>query len=95
MAIRDYIVCAECDCKLIYDGNDQAREWLEECYGDPTCGCYTAEIICPDCLKKLRTELEAANSILADIRKAAKFNQSTWGHWIKDMIDKHEKGGCN
>lgn len=63
MAYRDYIHCADCDCKLIYDGGDNAREWLEECYGDPSAGTWTAEIVCPDCLKKLRAKLSAAPKV--------------------------------
>ena len=63
MAYRDYIHCADCDCKLIYDGNDNAREWLEECYGDTSAGIWTAEIVCPDCLKKLRAKLSAAPKV--------------------------------
>ena len=67
MALRDYILCGECETKLVYDGNDEAREWLEERYGDPSCNCYTVKLLCPTCLATLRAqnaELTAENERL-------------------------------
>ena len=70
MALRDYILCGECEVKLIYDGNDDAREWLEERYGDPNCGCYTVKLLCPTCLEKLRAENAKLREKLAAAEKA-------------------------
>jgi hypothetical protein len=43
MAIGDYILCCECECKLIYDGDRGQREWWHDRWGkDP-------QIKCPDC----------------------------------------------
>ena len=67
MALRDYILCGECEVKLIYDGNDDAREWLEERYGDPNCGCYTVKLLCPTCLEKLRAENAKLRRVIKDV----------------------------
>jgi hypothetical protein len=69
MAYRDYIICPECDCKLLYDGNDNLRESLEDRWGDPKLSTYTVGILCPDCLDKLRArvaELEEAQHRAVD-----------------------------
>ena len=58
MAYGDYLPCSECDCKLIYDGDRNLRDWLEERYGDPSASDYTVNMVCPDCLNKIRDELE-------------------------------------
>ena len=59
MAFGDYLPCSDCGCKLIYDGDRNIRDALEERYGDPTAAIYTVDMVCPSCLKELRTELEA------------------------------------
>ena len=59
MALRDYILCADGECKLLYDGNDSGREWLEERFGEPNLSIWTVDIVCPDCLEKQRMELSA------------------------------------
>ena len=69
MAIRDYIVCAGCDCKLIYDGNDSAREWLEERFGDPAYSDYTVDMFCPDCQEEKDAELESLRQRVAELEK--------------------------
>lgn len=51
MALRDYIQCKRCECKLIYDGYDEHRERLEERYGDPEAMTYTPLLLCPDCIQ--------------------------------------------
>lgn len=52
MAYGDYIHCADCDCKLIYDGYRNIREGLDDEYDE-------WELLCPGCLKKLRERLKA------------------------------------
>lgn len=54
MSSRDYILCAECKCKLIYDGEDAARDRLEMIWGDEEADVWTVELLCPDCIKALR-----------------------------------------
>lgn len=67
MAARDYILCGDCGVKLIYDGDDNAREWLEKRYGDPSAPTWTADIICPECLAKLRAEVENLRRMAGDL----------------------------
>lgn len=58
MALRDYICCGGCGCKIVPDGHDIGRDRMEEIWGDPTAGeVYTVELLCPDCIRDLRTEL--------------------------------------
>lgn len=63
MAIRDYIICRECKCKLLYDGEQNGREWLEERWGKPEEAAWTIEgLLCPPCDMKQQAriaELEA------------------------------------
>lgn len=70
MAYRDYIHCAKCDCKLIYDGYDTVRERLEELWGDPKASEYTVPLLCPDCQPnyepRYETALREARNILRD-----------------------------
>lgn len=51
MSYRDYIHCSTCDYKLIYDGSDTVRDNFVDQYGEDY------KILCPDCLKKLLTQL--------------------------------------
>ena len=60
MAFRDYIICGECETKIIYDGYDNGRDRLEELWGDPKADFWTVHLLCPDCLKKLRAERDEA-----------------------------------
>jgi hypothetical protein len=53
MAGRDYILCRDCGDKLIYDGSDNIRSYLEENYGDPSAPGWTVQLVCPPCLKKI------------------------------------------
>lgn len=48
MALRDYILCRECDMKLIYDGYDAIRDALEERWGDPDADDWTIHAYCPE-----------------------------------------------
>lgn len=50
MAGRDYIRCKSCDCKLVYDGDDNIRDDLDATYG-------TCDLICPSCLDALEIRL--------------------------------------
>jgi hypothetical protein len=43
MALGDYILCCECECKLIYDGDRDKREWWHDRWGKEP------QIKCPDC----------------------------------------------
>lgn len=68
MAYRDYIHCEDCDCKLVYDGDDKIREGLERTYGNVDDSRWTVKLACPECLMKLRArvaELEKERDALA------------------------------
>jgi hypothetical protein len=39
MAASDYIQCKRCECKLIYDGDNEISDSLEKRYGDPKAWC--------------------------------------------------------
>ena len=55
MALGDYILCCECECKLIYDGDRGQREWWNDRWGkDP-------QIKCPDCEQPAQDEPVALN----------------------------------
>jgi hypothetical protein len=56
MAYRDYILCADCGCKLIPDGNETVRQHLEENWGNPAAPFWTVGLLCPLCLDKLRED---------------------------------------
>lgn len=56
MALRDYILCKYCECKLVYDGYDNVRDSLEEKYG-------VRELICPNCLKVIEDTLNATPKV--------------------------------
>ena len=58
MAGRDYISCKYCECRIIYDGNDEIRSSMEERWGNPNTVVWTVQMICPKCLKKLERELK-------------------------------------
>jgi len=47
MALNDYIMCARCDCKLIYDGDRDNRDWLIERFGKEP------EVYCPPCQQEM------------------------------------------
>lgn len=53
MAGRDYIHCKNCHTKIIYDGDDNGRDRLEEVWGDPKANDWTVGLLCPDCIKIL------------------------------------------
>tara|TARA_Y100001973_G_C5209232_1_gene344363 strand:- start:32733 stop:32942 length:210 start_codon:yes stop_codon:yes gene_type:complete len=57
MAYRDYICCAECGVKIIYDGYNDSRDALEEIWGDPDAADYTVEMHCPDCVGNMKREI--------------------------------------
>ena len=52
MAGADYLKCTECHCKIVYDGSWNGRERIEEIWGED------CEILCPDCIKKLKESKE-------------------------------------
>ena len=47
MAYIDYIHCKRCDIKVIYDGDWNGRERLEDMWGEGT-----LTVLCPDCIDK-------------------------------------------
>ena len=57
MAGRDYILCADCGCKLIYDGYDSVRDRLEMIWGDEGADHWTVDMICPECVGKLKASI--------------------------------------
>lgn len=57
MAARDYIRCSECECKMIPDGDDTGRDYMELKWGDPDARIFTASVLCPDCVATLRQQL--------------------------------------
>lgn len=59
MAMRDYILCKNCKCKLIPDGYDLVRDHLEEKWGNPEANYYTPMLLCPDCIAALEREVGA------------------------------------
>lgn len=53
MSTRDYILCADCKKKTIYDGDDHIRDALEEILGDPNADTWTVHVIrCKPCQKE-------------------------------------------
>jgi len=58
MALRDYILCGTCECKLLYDGDDNGRDRLESVFGEG------ARLLCPDCIATLRQQLAEAQARL-------------------------------
>lgn len=59
MAGRDYILCKDCGCKVIYDGDNRVRDRLEELWGDPDADTWTVKIIrCKPCFDKHEKEFE-------------------------------------
>ena len=63
MALGDYILCCECECKLIYDGDRDKREWWHDRWGKEP------QIKCPDCETPQRKPLtdEEIGAILEDV----------------------------
>ena len=67
MAYRDYLHCSVCDCKLIYDGDDNARESFGIQFGEGA----TPILICPNCISgKVTPKLIAASPDLLEALKA-------------------------
>ena len=66
MALEDYILCARCDRKLIYDAPDSDGHtnrlwWIEQFGKEP-------EILCPPCLKE--QAMQRASDIGQDMENA-------------------------
>lgn len=59
MALRDYITCQVCEKKLIYDGHDNARDELEDRFGDPDAPDWTVKVTCGVCLGDPRVAFTA------------------------------------
>jgi len=72
MALRDYILCKRCECKLIYDGHDEIRDRLEEQYGDPDAPTYTPLLLCPDCIHALEEQVADLQGRLEKVAAIAK-----------------------
>jgi hypothetical protein len=65
MAVRDYIVCGSCECKIIYDGHNNGRNMLEENWGDPSKDFWTVSLYCPTCLLDVIAERDALRDQVA------------------------------
>ena len=72
MAGRDYIHCAKCGERMIYDGSDAVRDGLEYRYGKPDAQDWTVDLTCPKCSAALTArheevcaELDKARGLLA------------------------------
>ena len=88
MALRDYICCGECGDKIVYDGDDNGRDRMEQVWGEKDAKYWTVKILCPECITKLRAELAEARAEIeveekrfnqlsddyAEATKAAEFN---------------------
>jgi hypothetical protein len=66
MALRDYIACGNCGCKIVYDGNDNGRNRLEMYWGNPDAETWTVHLLCPDCLKAQTAEIERLRGLLRE-----------------------------
>lgn len=60
MAGRDYISCKKCHGRIVYDGDDNGRERLEEVWGDPGAANWTVGLLCPDCAREYEEAVESA-----------------------------------
>ncbi len=63
MARRDYICCAECECKILYDRVSCLQDEIEE-----RTGWKPFDILCPRCLKNLRARVKAQAEELKVLR---------------------------
>ena len=63
MASRDYILCDTGNCKVVYDGDDNGRNMLEQTHD-------VRELTCPGCVKALRAENERLRAEAADFHGA-------------------------
>jgi hypothetical protein len=61
MALGDYILCCECECKLIYDGDRDKREWWHDRWGKEP------QIKCPDCETPQRTWVGLTDEEIMDM----------------------------
>ena len=69
MALRDYIRCKKCDCKLIPDGNDIGRQYLEDKFDCKECadsGVWESILLCPNCIQELEEVVRAVAHIGVD-----------------------------
>ena len=73
MALRDYIRCKECDCKLVPDGDEVGREHIDSIWGCTEKEHYWKSVLlCPDCINKLEQRLAAAEEKLFATEELAK-----------------------
>ena len=70
MALGDYILCCECECKLIYDGDRDKREWWHDRWGKEP------QIKCPDCETPQRTWVGLTKNEVGTLSYIAEGN--TW-----------------
>lgn len=83
MAYRDYVHCEKCDCKLIYDGYDNIRDDLQQKFNLPD-DKWTTPLMCPNCLKQLKYELDQLKKTCALVPKCEV--------WIDGKLDKIYRG---
>jgi hypothetical protein len=80
MALGDYILCCECECKLIYDGDRDKREWWHDRWGKEP------QIKCPDCETPQRTWVGLTDEEIDDLsRTMVKGNKSV--NWLCQAIE--------
>lgn len=85
MAYVDYIHCADCDCKLIYDGCQTISDRLESRWGDMDAPDYTVKLYCPDCQKQYFDENARLRQQCAELEEAAKAVASVLDHGDLDI----------
>ena len=92
MSFRDYIHCQECDCKLIYDGEDSIRNAFESLWGDkqPT-------LLCLECSAKHKPAFPAEASGEADskaIHWAIRCLQAAGEQSHSELLREYAKDVC-
>ena len=82
MALSDYILCARCNCKLIYDGDRDNRDWLIERFGKEP------EFYCPPCQQEMAmARVQLLGQRLDDAKDGARWRfMKTLPHHKVDRI---------
>lgn len=65
---RDHIICRCCDEKLIYDGDEKIRGYIEVRWGDTDTDGWTHEAFCPKCSGdgSIRIKVKYPNGVMTD-----------------------------
>lgn len=68
MALSDFILCDRCNCKLIYDGDRDNRDWLIERFGKEP------EVYCPPCQQEMaRARVQLLGQRLDDAKDGSRW----------------------